>query len=50
LVSCSAAAARSWSAGERPSGVRNHSALVHRDHLVLERADAPSPPLESEPA
>lgn len=31
-----AAAARRWAQGERPEGVRNHHALVHRDHLVLE--------------
>lgn len=36
MVFCDAAAARRWCGGERPEGVRNHHALVHRDHLVLE--------------
>ncbi|MCP3977805.1 MAG: glutamate 5-kinase [bacterium] len=36
IVFCDAPEARRWCAGERPSGVRNHDALVHRDHLVLE--------------
>lgn len=40
LASCNAAAARSWCAGDRPAGVRNHGALVHRDHMVLERVEA----------
>ena len=35
LVSCSADTAREWCAGARPAGVRNHHALVHRDHMVL---------------
>jgi glutamate 5-kinase len=42
LVSCNGAVARSWCAGDRPAGVRNHRALVHRDHLVLERAEVPA--------
>lgn len=36
MVHCDAAASRSWCAGEAPEGIRNHHALVHRDHLVLE--------------
>ena len=36
IVHCDAEAARSWVAGEQPGGIRNHDALVHRDHLVLE--------------
>lgn len=36
IVHCDDAAARRWASGDRPSGVRNHHALVHRDHLVLE--------------
>ena len=36
IVYCDAAAARAWSAGQAPDGVRNHHALIHRDHLVLE--------------
>jgi glutamate 5-kinase len=35
IAHCSAQIARSWAAGERPDGVRNHDALVHRDHLVV---------------
>ncbi len=35
IVHCDADTARDWSAGHRPSGVRNHDALVHRDHLVV---------------
>lgn len=36
LVSCDAEQARRWRAGEAPEGTRNHDALIHRDHLVLE--------------
>ncbi|MEM7582298.1 MAG: glutamate 5-kinase [Acidobacteriota bacterium] len=36
IVSCDAATARQWTAGHAPEGVRNHHALVHRDHLALE--------------
>jgi len=36
IVYCDAASARRWAAGEAPEGVRNHHALVHRDHLALE--------------
>lgn len=36
MVYCDSEAARNWSGGERPSGARNHHALVHRDHLVLD--------------
>ena len=35
IVYCNAEAARRWCGGERPEGIRNHDALVHRDHLVL---------------
>lgn len=38
IVCCDAETARRWSAGERPSFARNHHALVHRDHLVLDPA------------
>ncbi len=36
MVYCDAASARAWVGGRPPSGVRNHHALVHRDHLALE--------------
>jgi glutamate 5-kinase len=36
MVHCGSDAARRWAGGERPDGVRNHHALVHRDQLVLE--------------
>ncbi len=36
MISCGAAAARDWIAGRPPIDARNHDALVHRDHLVLE--------------
>ncbi len=36
IVCCDADVARRWCAGERPSFARNHHALVHRDHLVLD--------------
>ncbi len=36
IIYCDSESARSWCAGERPAGARNHHALVHRDHLVLE--------------
>ena len=36
LVACDAEAARRWCEGEAPAGTRNHDALVHRNHLVLE--------------
>ncbi|MEM7349304.1 MAG: glutamate 5-kinase [Acidobacteriota bacterium] len=36
IVHCDAATARLWSGGRPPEGVRNHHALVHRDHLALE--------------
>jgi glutamate 5-kinase len=35
LVQADSETARAWCSGERPNGVRNHDALVHRDHLVL---------------
>ena len=38
LVSCDATQAERWRAGQAPAGTRNHDALVHRDHLVLEPA------------
>ena len=36
IVVCDHEAARAWCAGERPAFARNHHALVHRDHLVLD--------------
>ena len=36
IVFCDAATARDWCGGHPPAGVRNHHALVHRDHLALE--------------
>jgi glutamate 5-kinase len=36
IVHCDAESARAWASGDQPGGVRNHDALVHRDHLVLE--------------
>jgi len=36
IVYCDAESARRWVGGEAPEGVRNHHALVHRDHLALE--------------
>ena len=36
IVSCDAAAAAAWCAGEAPADARSRDALVHRDHLVLE--------------
>ncbi|MEZ6183557.1 MAG: glutamate 5-kinase [Planctomycetota bacterium] len=36
LMCCDADAARAWCAGTSPAGVRNHDALVHRRHLVLQ--------------
>jgi glutamate 5-kinase len=36
MISCDAAAARDWIDGRPPIDARNHDALVHRDHLVLE--------------
>lgn len=36
MVHCAAEAARAWCGGTPPSGIRNHHALVHRDHIVLE--------------
>jgi glutamate 5-kinase len=38
LVHVDAATARRWASGSPPAGVRNHDALLHRDHLVLESA------------
>lgn len=35
IVYCDAESARRWCQGEPPAGVRNHHALVHRDHLVM---------------
>ncbi len=35
IICCDQAAARAWSEGLRPDGVRNHDALVHRDHMVV---------------
>ncbi len=36
IVYCDADSARAWCGGTPPAGIRNHHALVHRDHLVLE--------------
>ena len=36
IVHCDAESARAWCGGSPPAGIRNHHALVHRDHLVLE--------------
>ncbi len=36
IVHCDAASARRWCGGEPPAGIRNHHALVHRDHMALE--------------
>ncbi len=36
IAEVGAAEALAWSHGEVPTAVRNHDALVHRDHLVLE--------------
>lgn len=36
MVHCGADEARRWCGGTPPEGIRNHHALVHRDHLVLE--------------
>lgn len=36
MISCDAHAATAWVAGTAPAAARNHHALVHRDHLVLE--------------
>jgi glutamate 5-kinase len=44
MVHCSAEQTRLWCAGERPEGVRNHHALVHRDLLVLHEVAPPSRP------
>ncbi len=39
MVYCDVETARAWCRGEVPEGLRNHHALVHRDHLVLEVRD-----------
>lgn len=36
IVYCDAADTRAWCGGQPPAGVRNHHALVHRDHMTLE--------------
>lgn len=36
IVFCGAEEARAWCQGQPPARARNHHALVHRDHLVLE--------------
>lgn len=36
VISVDADTARRWAAGQAPQNVRNHDALVHRDHLVLD--------------
>ncbi len=43
IVCCDAATARAWSTGQPPAGVRNHHALVHRDHLALENEPRSEP-------
>ncbi len=35
IVYCDADGARAWCAGKPPAEVRNHHALVHRDHMTL---------------
>lgn len=37
MAFCDAESARGWCGGKPPEGIRNHHALVHRDHMVLER-------------
>jgi glutamate 5-kinase len=37
MVHCDAETAREWAAGKHPDRARNHDALVHRDHMFLER-------------
>ena len=39
MIHCDRASAERWALGEHPGGTRNHHALVHRDHLVLEPQD-----------
>ena len=41
LTRCDATSARAWCAGTPPDGLRNHDALVHRRHLVLEPKETP---------
>lgn len=36
IIFCDSETAHRWCGGTPPEGVRNHQALVHRDHLVLE--------------
>jgi glutamate 5-kinase len=36
IIFCDSETARRWCGGTPPEGIRNHQALVHRDHLVLE--------------
>ncbi len=36
MISVDSQAAQDWCGGAPPQGVRNHHALVHRDHIVLE--------------
>ncbi len=36
MAYCDADSARGWCGGKPPEGIRNHHALVHRDHMVLE--------------
>ncbi len=35
IIHCNSDEARRWCEGQRPEGVLNHHALVHRDHLAL---------------
>ena len=39
IICCDAETTKRWAAGERPAFVRNHHALVHRDHLVLDERE-----------
>jgi len=36
MISCDSAEARAWVDGKAPIDARNHDALIHREHLVLE--------------
>lgn len=49
MVNWDAAAARAWCRGHPPDDIRNRDSLVHRRHLVLERAGE-RPAVKGEPA
>jgi len=36
MISCDSVEAKAWVAGKAPIDARNHDALIHREHLVLE--------------